>query len=177
MKRSAGLLLWRRAGGAEDGDGGAVQVLLAHPGGPFFARKDDAHWTIPKGEIDAGEDELAAALREFTEELGIPVPPGTPIPLGEAKQSSGKVNVIWALRGEPGLFEVRSNHFDLEWPPRSGRIEQFPEVDRAEWFSVEQARVKLFGAQREFLDRLLAALAQAPAATEARGRPSRNPCP
>ncbi len=147
MKRSAGLLLWRR------GESG-VEVLLAHPGGPLFARKDDGNWTIPKGELDPGEDELAAARREFGEELGIPVPAGEPVLLGEVRQSSGKVNVIWALEGDPGPFEVTSNLFDLEWPPRSGKIGQYPEVDRAAWYPIGEAAAKLFVSQRSFIERL-----------------------
>ena len=129
-------------------------MLLAHPGGPFFAKKDDGHWAIPKGECEPGEDELAAARREFTEELGIPVPPGDPVPLGEVKQSSSKVNVIWALEADPGPFEVRSNLFEMEWPPRSGKRAEFPEVDRAAWFSLDEAERKLFASQRPFLARL-----------------------
>lgn len=148
MRRSAGILLWRRS------PTGDIEVLLAHPGGPLFARKDDAHWSIPKGECDPGEDELAAARREFSEELGIPVPPGDPVSLGEAKQGSSKVNVIWALEADPGPFEVRSNLFDMEWPPRSGKRAEFPEVDRVAWFSLDVAEGKLFGSQRPFLARL-----------------------
>jgi predicted NUDIX family NTP pyrophosphohydrolase len=150
VKRSAGLMLFRRD------VTGAIEVLLAHPGGPFFARKDDAHWSIPKGELDPGEDEWAAAAREFSEELGIPVPAGEPISLGEQPQGRDKINVIWALEADPGPFEVNSNLFDLEWPPRSGRKAQFPEVDRVAWYDLETARVKLFGAQRPFIDRIQA---------------------
>ena len=146
MTRSAGILLWRRT--CE----GLIEVLLAHPGGPFFARKDD--WTIPKGELDDAEDELAAARREVAEELGIAVPPGDPIALGEVKQSSSKVNVVWAIEADPGPFEVRSNLFEMEWPPRSGKRAEFPEVDRAQWFSLEEAEAKLFTSQRPFLARL-----------------------
>ncbi len=152
MKRSAGLLLFRRD------DTGAVQVLLGHPGGPFFARKDDSHWSIPKGECEPGEDEWAAARREFAEELGIAAPDGTPVPLGEARQGSGKVNVVWALEADPGPFDLSSNLFDLEWPPRSGKTAQFPEIDRAEWFSLPDAHRKVFVAQQPFLDRLAEAL-------------------
>jgi predicted NUDIX family NTP pyrophosphohydrolase len=148
MKRSAGLMLFRREAT------GAIEVLLAHPGGPFFAGKDDAHWSIPKGELDPGEDEWAAAAREFSEELGIPVPAGEPVPLGEQPQGRDKINVIWALEADPGPFEVASNLFDLEWPPRSGRTAQFPEVDRVAWYDLETARLKLFGAQRPFIDRI-----------------------
>ncbi len=150
MKRSAGLLLWRPADAAEAG----IEVLLAHPGGPLFAKKDDGSWTIPKGEIDPGEDEWAAAQREFSEELGIDVPAGTAIELGEAKQASGKVNVIWALEADPGPFEVRSNLFEMQWPPRSGVLAQFPEVDRAAWFPLTAAADKIFASQRPFLQRL-----------------------
>jgi predicted NUDIX family NTP pyrophosphohydrolase len=150
VKRSAGLLLWRRK---ETG----IEVLLAHPGGPLFAKKDDAAWSIPKGEIDPGEDEWAAAQREFSEELGIGVPAGTPLALGEAKQSSGKVNVIWALEADPGPFEVRSNLFEMQWPPRSGVLAEFPEVDRAGWFPLETAKIKIFASQLPFLERLAAA--------------------
>jgi predicted NUDIX family NTP pyrophosphohydrolase len=150
VKRSAGLLLWRRSSAGPDG---VIEVLWAHPGGPFFAKKDDAHWTIPKGELEGVEDEWTAAQREFSEELGIAVPPGTPLSLGEAKQGS-KTNVIWALEGDPGPFEVKSNLFEMEWPPRSGRTAEFVEVDRAEWFSLEMAEAKLFVSQRVFLTRL-----------------------
>jgi predicted NUDIX family NTP pyrophosphohydrolase len=148
MKRSAGLMLFRRS------ETGEIEVLLAHPGGPFFVRKDDAHWSIPKGELDPGEDEWAAAVREFSEELGIPVPAGEPLALGEEPQGRGKINVIWALEADPGPFEVNSNLFDLEWPPRSGKTAQFPEVDRVAWYDLETARVKLFGSQRPFIERL-----------------------
>jgi predicted NUDIX family NTP pyrophosphohydrolase len=161
VKRSAGILLWRRS---PDGE---VEVLLAHPGGPFFVRKDDAHWGIPKGECEPGEDELACARREFEEELGIPVPAGEAVPLGELKQSSSKVNVVWAVEGDPGPFEVRSNLFEMEWPPRSGKRAEFPEVDRAAWFRLEEAERKLFVSQRPFLERL------AQIETDAFGRPSR----
>ena len=167
MRRSAGILLWRRSAA------GDIEVLLAHPGGPLFAKKDDAHWTIPKGECDPGEDELAAARREFTEELGIPVPPGDPVPLGEVKQGSSKVNVVWALEADPGEFELRSNVFDMEWPPRSSERAEFPEVDRVAWYPLEVAEGKLFGSQRPFLARL-AQLAGPQAETDdAFGRPSR----
>jgi predicted NUDIX family NTP pyrophosphohydrolase len=145
MIRSAGILLWRRSGEG-------IEVLLAHPGGPFWARKDE--WSIPKGECEPGEDELAAARREFSEELGIPVPPGETVPLGEVKQSSAKVNVVWAIEGDPGPFEVRSNLFEMEWPPRSGKRAEFPEVDRAAWFSLDAAQTKIFKSQQPFLTRL-----------------------
>jgi predicted NUDIX family NTP pyrophosphohydrolase len=146
-KRSAGLLLYRPA---EAG----LEVLLAHPGGPFYVRKDDGVWTVPKGEYDSTEEPLAAAVREFTEEMGSPPPQGEPLALGEARQSSGKVNVVWAVAGDFDASNVRSNTFPLEWPPRSGRIQQVPEIDRAAWFPLVQARRKLRPAQLPFLDRL-----------------------
>lgn len=150
-KRSSGILLWRR------GPAGP-EVLLAHPGGPLFARKDDAHWSIPKGEHDPGEESWAAAQREFGEELGLGVPAGEPVALGEVRQSSGKINAIWALEGDLDVSAISSNDFTLEWPPRSGRIEAFPEMDRAAWFDLPTARRKLFPAQVPFLDRLAAVL-------------------
>lgn len=152
-KRSAGLLLWRR------GPAG-IQVLLAHPGGPLFARKDDGHWSIPKGEYDADEEPLTAAYREFTEEIGSAPPSGDAFALGEHDQGGGrKVNTIWALEGDLDVSTVQSNSFVMEWPPRSGRMQEFPEIDRAEWFDDEVARRKLFGSQLVFLDRLSALLA------------------
>lgn len=150
--RSAGLLVWRR------GDDGSVEVLLAHPGGPLFARKDDGHWSVPKGEHGPEEDALEAAHREFAEELGQPAPGGEPTPLGEARQRSGKVNEVWAVEGDLEVDEVRSNLFSMQWPPRSGRYQEFPEIDRAAWFPLAQARTKLFPAQLPFLDRLEALL-------------------
>jgi predicted NUDIX family NTP pyrophosphohydrolase len=145
--RSAGLLLHRL------GETG-LEVLLAHPGGPFYVRKDDGVWTIPKGEYGRDEDALQAAVREFTEEMGRPPPDGDPLPLGEARQSSGKINVIWALRGDFDASRISSNTFPMEWPPRSGRIQQVEEIDRAAWFSLEEARRKIRPAQLPFLDRL-----------------------
>jgi predicted NUDIX family NTP pyrophosphohydrolase len=149
--RSAGLLLHRR------GDGG-LEVLLAHPGGPFYVRKDDGVWTIPKGEYEPDEEPLAAAVREFTEEMGSPPPPGEPVPLGEARQKSGKVNVAWAIAGDFDVGTVRSNTFPMEWPPKSGRIQQIEEIDRAEWFPMDVARIKIRSAQLPFLDRLAEAV-------------------
>ncbi|NHC13730.1 NUDIX domain-containing protein [Motilibacter deserti] len=146
-KRSAGLLLWRRREGV-------VEVLLAHPGGPLFARRDDGAWSVPKGEYTDDEEPLAAARREFLEEIGTAAPDGEPFPLGEARQSSGKVNVVWALRGDLDVTEVHSNLFSMEWPPRSGRHQEFPEIDRAAWFDLETARRKIFASQLPFLDRL-----------------------
>ena len=150
-RRSAGVLVYR------SGETG-VEVLLAHPGGPLFARKDDGHWAVPKGEHGPEEDALAAAHREFAEELGQPAPAGQAVPLGEARQRSGKVNEVWAVEGDLAVGEVRSNLFSMQWPPRSGRYQEFPEIDRAQWFALAQARTKLFPAQLPFLDRLEALL-------------------
>lgn len=147
-KTSAGLLLWRRP------DGGPVEVLLAHPGGPFFARKDDGSWSVPKGEYEPGEEPLAAAYREFTEELGVAPPDGDPVPLGVAPSPGGKVNTAWALEGDLDPADARSNTFRMEWPPRSGRQQEFPEIDRVAWFDLPTARTKLFTSQHPFLDRL-----------------------
>jgi predicted NUDIX family NTP pyrophosphohydrolase len=151
VKRSAGLLLYRYRDGL-------LEVLLGHPGGPFFASKDDGVWTVPKGELDPGEDELAAAHREFTEEIGTAPPDGDPLPLGETLQSNGKVAVVWALEGDLDVTQISCNLFEMEWPPRSGRLESFPELDRAGWFDVDTARRKAFPSQGPFFDRLLEAL-------------------
>ncbi|MQA94735.1 MAG: NUDIX domain-containing protein [Streptosporangiales bacterium] len=157
MRRSAGLLCYR-----VPGDGVPVaetlEVLLVHPGGPFFARRDAGVWTIPKGEYEPDEEPYAAARREFTEETGAPPPEGEPLPLGEVKQRGGKLVIAWGYAGDLDADAIVSNTFPLEWPPRSGRFRQFPEVDRAGWFRVEDAREKINPAQAVFLDRLLAAL-------------------
>jgi predicted NUDIX family NTP pyrophosphohydrolase len=147
--RSAGILLFR-------GAGERLEVLIAHMGGPFWARKDAGAWSIPKGECEPDEDELAAARREFQEELGLPVPPGTPTPLGSAKQSSGKVVSVWALEGDLDPAAVVPGTFEMEWPRGSGRTREFPEVDRVAWVDIDQARQKLVGGQRAFLDRVTA---------------------
>jgi predicted NUDIX family NTP pyrophosphohydrolase len=147
-KRSAGLLVYRLAP-----DGG-VEVLCAHMGGPFWARKDDRAWSIPKGEYADGQDPVAEARREFAEEIGQEPPEGAWIPLGEVRQSSGKRVTAWAVEGDLDVREIHSNTFELEWPPGSGRVEEFPEVDRAEWFDLETARRKLVKGQVPFLDRL-----------------------
>jgi predicted NUDIX family NTP pyrophosphohydrolase len=147
-RRSAGILLHRVAHGAPE-------VLLVHPGGPFWARKDTGVWSIPKGEYEDGEDPRACALREFEEELGAALPPGELVELGSVKQKGGKVVSAWAAEGDLDVDSVHSNTFTMEWPPRSGRTAEFPEIDRAEWFGVEEAREKLVAAQTEFLDRLL----------------------
>lgn len=149
---SAGLLLHR------PGPGGP-QVLLGHMGGPFWARKDERAWSIPKGEYAPDEDPLAAARREFAEELGSPPPLGTPAPLGDVRQRNGKVVTAWALAGDFDAAAAVSNTFELEWPPKSGRTQAFPEIDRAQWFDLEIARRKIVAAQAEFLDRLVALLA------------------
>lgn len=148
-KRSAGVLVYR----ARDG---VVEVLIAHPGGPFWARKDDGAWSIPKGEYAEGEDPWAAAQREFAEELGLSVPPGARLDLGELKQSGGKVVSAFAVGADLDVTDARGNTFELEWPKGSGRLREYPEVDRVGWFSVTEARVKLLKGQLGFLDRLMA---------------------
>jgi predicted NUDIX family NTP pyrophosphohydrolase len=152
---SAGILLWRRR--AEDGE---LQVLLGHPGGPYFRRKDAGEWTVLKGEIDdAGEEPTAVARREFEEETGQALDPGAElVPLGEIRQKSGKVVHAWGAQGDLDPETAASNTFELEWPPHSGRVEVFPEIDRVAWFDLVEAREKLKGAQAPFLDRLVAAL-------------------
>ncbi len=150
-RTSAGVLLWRR------GDAG-VEVLIGHMGGPFWARKDDAAWSLPKGEHGPEEDALAAALREFAEELGSPVPATDLVPLGSVRQSGGKVLAVWAAEGDLDADAARSNTFTLEWPPRSGRFQEFPEIDRAAWVTVDVARGKLVTGQVPLLDRLLEVL-------------------
>lgn len=155
-KRSAGLLLYRRrhprrAGGAGAAD---VEVLLVHPGGPFWARRDEGWWTIPKGEVDEGEDELAAALRELHEELGVALAPSAPQPLGEVVQAGGKRVVAWAVESDVDVHALVLGTFEMEWPPRSGRLQTFPEVDRVEWFDLGAARRKLLAGQLPLLERL-----------------------
>ena len=149
--RSAGLLLYR------DGARGR-EVLLVHPGGPFWARRDAGSWSIPKGVYGDDEEPLAAARREFEEELGVAPPEGGLIELGEIQQRGGKRVRAWALAGDFDVSEAKSNTFTVEWPPRSGQFRQFPEVDRADWFSFEVARGKINPAQAELIDRLEAAL-------------------
>jgi predicted NUDIX family NTP pyrophosphohydrolase len=147
MKRSAGLLMFRRP------DGGELQVLLAHPGGPFWSNKDAGAWTIPKGEYGDPEPALAAAQREFTEETGLPVTPPL-LPLGDIVQRSGKRISAWAFEGDCEPDQLRCNTFEMEWPPRSGQRQQFPEIDRIGWFDLDDARRKLLPAQCPLLDRL-----------------------
>jgi predicted NUDIX family NTP pyrophosphohydrolase len=149
-KRSAGILLFRVAGEA-------LQVLLVHPGGPFWTRKDLGAWSVPKGEYEETEEARACALRELEEELGSPPPISAQalIDLGEVRQKGGKQVHVWAAEGDFDPTTLRSNTFTMEWPPRSGSQREFPEVDRAEWFSLEEAKEKLIPAQAAFLDRLL----------------------
>jgi predicted NUDIX family NTP pyrophosphohydrolase len=134
--------------------GGGLEVLLVHPGGPFWARRDLGAWSIPKGEYGPDEAPLAAARREFAEELGVAAPEGPIEDLGEVRQKSGKRVRAWALAGDVDVSRVRSNTFTLEWPPRSGVTQEFPEVDRAEWFGLTVAREKMIPAQVALLDRL-----------------------
>lgn len=145
--QSAGLLLHRRVGDA-------VEVLIGHPGGPFWARKDEGAWSIPKGEYDVGEDPWEAARREFAEELGCAAPDGPRRDLGTFKQPSGKVLTVFAVAADLDISEFRSNTFSLEWPKGSGRLREFPELDKVAWLTVPEARRKLLKGQREFLDRL-----------------------
>jgi predicted NUDIX family NTP pyrophosphohydrolase len=152
-KRSAGILLYRHRG--ED-----VEVLLVHPGGPFWARKDQGVWSIPKGEYDQSEDPLATALRELEEETGHLLPEADLLELGDIRQRGGKVLTAWAVASDLDPDAITSNTFTMEWPPRSGRLREFPEVDRAGWFDVPTAREKVLAAQAELIDRLLGALAE-----------------
>jgi predicted NUDIX family NTP pyrophosphohydrolase len=146
-KRSAGILLHRAVGDGRE-------VLLVHPGGPFWAKKDHGAWSIPKGEHEVGEDPQACALREFEEETGTKPHAGELVDLGTVRQKSGKVVQAWALEGDLDASAIRSNTFSLQWPPRSGRMQEFPEVDRAEWFGLVEARQRINPAQAAFLDRL-----------------------
>ena len=138
--------------------GNAVEVLLAHPGGPYWARKDDGAWTLPKGEPEEGEGALVCAMREFHEETGY-APAGPFAPLGEVRQQSGKRVSAWCFEGNLDPALLASNLFALEWPPHSGELRQFPEIDRVAWFDLQAARAKLLPAQRPFLERLAQALA------------------
>ena len=151
MSRSAGILLYRLREGVPE-------VLLVHPGGPFWARKENGVWSIPKGEHDEDEDLQATALREFVEETGAAPPPGPLADLGTVRLKSGKVVAAWAVEGDLDPETINSNTFELEWPPRSGRSQEFPEVDRAGWFGLDAARAKLNPAQAAFVDRLEALL-------------------
>jgi len=151
VRISAGLLMFRR-------NKDMLELLLVHPGGPFFAKKDDGAWSIPKGEAAPGEDLLSRAQIEFEEELGIK-PCGSWVPLGSIEQKGGKTVHAWAFEGDlSDRFELRSNSFEIEWPPRSGKLKQFPEIDRAQFFPEEIARQKINPAQIELIDRLRAAI-------------------
>jgi predicted NUDIX family NTP pyrophosphohydrolase len=150
MTRSAGLLLYRWSAD------GALEVMLGHMGGPYWSRKDRAAWSIPKGQREQGEDGIEAARREFEEEIGRPPPAGEPVALGEVRQSGGrKIVEAWAIEADIDVAEIDSSPFEMEWPPRSGRLQQFPELDRAAWFEVEAARERIVKAQAGFLDRLV----------------------
>jgi predicted NUDIX family NTP pyrophosphohydrolase len=150
-RRSAGILLYRRP---DD----VLEVLLVHPGGPMWARRDEGAWSIPKGEYEPGEDPLAAARREFEEELGVAAPDGPVTDLGEVRQKSGKLVRAWAVEGDLDADRIVSNTCMVQWPPRSGKLIEIPEVDRAEWLEVERARPKINPAQEALLDRLLDAV-------------------
>jgi len=149
---SAGLLVYRTSAG------GGLEVLIVHPGGPLWTTRDDGAWSVPKGEVEGGDDLLATADREFAEELGMAAPPGPRLDLGEIVQRGGKHVRAWAVAGDLDATAARSNLFEMEWPRGSGRIEAFPEVDRAAWFSADEARRKLVATQAVFVDRLAQAL-------------------
>jgi predicted NUDIX family NTP pyrophosphohydrolase len=148
---SAGLVLYRRRDGKPE-------VLLVHPGGPFWQKRDEGVWSIPKGEMAANETGLDVARREFQEELGFAAPDAVPTALGEVRQTGGKIVHAWAVPGDLDVTRSTSNTFQLEWPPRSGRMQEFPEIDRAAWFDLDTARRKLLPAQCPFIDRLEAQL-------------------
>jgi predicted NUDIX family NTP pyrophosphohydrolase len=147
-KRSAGILMYRRGANG-------LEVLLVHPGGPFWAKKDLGAWSVPKGEYSESEDVLAVAVREFEEETGLR-PQGEFQPLGELVQPGRKIVKAWAIKGDFDVATLKSNLFELEWPPKSGRKTSFPEVDRAEWFALEEASRRILPGQQEFLARLAA---------------------
>jgi predicted NUDIX family NTP pyrophosphohydrolase len=159
-RRSAGILLFRRT------TGGEPEVLLAHPGGPFWSKRDLGSWSIPKGQIEDGEDPRDCALRELEEELGPEAAPRLSaeqlLELGSVRQRAGKMVEAWAAEAEFDPARLASNAFAIEWPPRSGRTQEFPEVDRAEWFELAEARRRILPAQRAFLDRLVELLARVP---------------
>ena len=146
-RRSAGILLWRK-------NHGQLEVLLGHPGGPYFARKDAGHWTVLKGEMEGDDDPVEVARREFAEETGHQVPDGPLLELGEIRQAGGKIVVAWAVEGDLVPDHAVSNRFEMEWPPRSGRTQEFPEIDRIDWFDLSTARTMILAAQALFLDRL-----------------------
>jgi predicted NUDIX family NTP pyrophosphohydrolase len=144
---SAGLVVYRLASGQPE-------VLLAHMGGPFHAKKDDGHWSIPKGLIDEGEEPLAAAKREFTEELNLAPPDGRYIELGDVEQHNNKLVTAWAVEADPDISDIKSNTFEIEWPPRSGKTQEFPEIDRAGWFGLAEAARKCVPGQAGLFERL-----------------------
>ncbi|WP_217555929.1 NUDIX domain-containing protein [Streptomyces sp. GbtcB6] len=146
-KRSAGLLLFRHTGEG-------LEVLLGHMGGPYFAKKDAGAWTVPKGEYEPDEPAWAAARREFQEELGLPPPDGEAIELGEVRQTNGKIVTAWAIEADLDPATIEPGTFVMEWPPRSGRIQEFPELDRVAWLTPDRAREVIVKAQAAFLDRL-----------------------
>ncbi|HEY6117381.1 MAG TPA: NUDIX domain-containing protein [Candidatus Dormibacteraeota bacterium] len=154
-KESAGLLLYR------DRDG-RREVLLIHPGGPFWAKRDTGSWSLPKGEIEPGETAMEVALREFREELGQDPPRGISFALGTIRQAGGKLVHAWAVQGDLDVERIESVTFEMEWPPRSGRKQEFPEVDRAAWFKLEEARTKILPGQAVLIDRLERAAAAEP---------------
>ena len=154
-RTSAGILLWRRRKAG-------LEVLLGHPGGPYFAGKDADHWTVLKGEVEASDDLVAVARREFSEETGHRLPEVPLIELGDIRQKSGKVVKAWAAEGDLDPETAVSNSFELEWPPRSGRVREFPEIDRVAWFDLRTARTKIKEAQAPFLDRLEQAIGGGP---------------
>lgn len=147
MKQSAGLLLYKKTTKG-------IEVLIGHPGGPFWVKKDKGAWSIPKGEFQEGEEPLAAAYREFAEEMGITPPEGDTLELGSAKQSSGKVVYAWAIEADFDTKQVKSNTVSIEWPPKSGQTQEFPEIDKARWFNLATAREKLVKGQVPLLETL-----------------------
>lgn len=146
-RTSAGILLYRWRDGR-------IEVLLAHPGGPFFVRRDEGYWTIPKGEVDPDEELIAVARREFEEETGHAAPDGDPMPLGSIVQKGGKIVHGWALEGDLDPSAAVSNTFEIKWPPGSGRVQAFPEIDRVEWFEPPEARRRIKATQIPLIDRL-----------------------
>jgi predicted NUDIX family NTP pyrophosphohydrolase len=146
QQRSAGILLYRRSGAR-------LEVLLGHPGGPYWARKDEGAWMVPKGALEPGEESLQAALREFSEEVG-PVPVGTPVPLLTVRQNGGKLVEVFALEGDFDPKALASAEFELEWPPRTGKMRRFPELDQVEWMEMGEARRRILASQQPLLDAL-----------------------
>lgn len=160
--RSAGILLYRR------GVGDGWDVLLGHPGGPYWSRKDDGAWMVPKGAVEPGETTIEAAMREFAEEVG-PVPPGMPVPLAAVRQNGGKLVEVFALEGDFDVDSLVSAEFELEWPPRSGQMRRFPELDQVEWMDLPQARRRILASQQPVLDALGLLLGLSPGDEEQQG--------